>query len=248
MSFKKVFFPIILSLLLLFTACSAADVDLRKKDLVYDGFADAINHPESYVDKTVEVTADCIHTYRFASNSVRYSLRAIHKDGEKQAFYEIRTEDGIYPEHGTQTCTKGRFCEGGYILVESFGKNVALNDGKINVNIDTLEMSAENLKDFIESFRKEYQASEHFEKSIRIFGQYEYFKEYHYLLGLDSDGAITWEIELHDPNNVIDITPKENRTINAVEVIGKLSVYTESNITYACITVEQIQSVEGSLS
>ena len=248
MSFKKVFFPIILSLLLLFTACSAADVDLRKKDLVYDGFADAINHPESYVGKTVEVTADCIHTYRFASNSVRYSLRAKHEDGEKQAFYEIRTEDGIYPEHGTETCTKGTFCEGGYILVESFGKKVTLNDNETNVDIDALEMSAENLKSFIERFRKEYQASENFEKSIRIFGQYEYFNEYHYLLGLDANGAITWEIELHDPNNVIDIAPTESRTINAVEVIGKLSVYTESNITYACITVEQIKSVEGSLS
>ena len=54
MILKKAFFPIILSLLLLSTACSAADVDLRKKDLVYDGFADAINHPESYVDKTVD--------------------------------------------------------------------------------------------------------------------------------------------------------------------------------------------------
>ena len=243
---KKFKFISILLLTALLSACANVDVNLAREDNVYDEMADFINSPEEYVGKTVRLTATCVPVYSFVQNKIlRYSLIESSPSGASRVLYEIRTEDEKYPIPGSKTTVFGRFCEGNYILVESFEK---VETDSRSFEIDTLDMSADELTQFIRGFCSEYNNSDHYEKQVRIFGHCVVRNGYYYLLGLNEKGSMTWSIELYDPNNLIVLPESESTELNPVEIVGCLKIYMENNIAYACIEVESIACVSGTFS
>lgn len=234
-----------LSLIFVLSLCSCAqvDIDLRDQGNIYDSLAVYIGNQDAYEGKTIAFTA--IHTavYNFSENKIaRHSLMTWDKSGEKQALYEIRTEDGRYPVMGETATVIGTFRDGGYIEVDRFS---GTKMEKRKFDVEATDMSAEELEDFITSYRKESQKSEYYKKSIRIYGHCDAREGYTYLLGLDGDGKYTWDIELHDPKGKLSFPKVEGTTVNPVEIIGKLSTYVEDNITYACIEVERVTSIQS---
>ena len=229
-------------------SCKSADIDLTKKKNIYDDFAAMITTPDEYSGKTISVSSEHTVVYNFKENKiVRHVLRAFNESGEKRALYEIKKEDGKYPAVGALVTVSGVVSSEKFISVTEF-KGKSIED--LNVNIDTLTLSTEELGNFIKEFTSKYSASESYEKSIRIFGHCMYQKEkiYAYLTGLDESGNITWNIELYAPDENIDIPEIKDQVTNPVEVIGKLTIYVEDDITYACIQVDKLTSVECTLT
>lgn len=241
---KKALLIILTAILLIsFSSCAKVDVDLRGQGNTYASFATFIGDQDSYEGKTVAFTA--IHTavYNFSENKiVRHSMSAWDAKGEKQALYEIRKSDGKYPVMGATATVIGTFRDGGYIEVDRF-TDTKLEKRKFDV--EATDMSAEELKEFIASYRKEYTNSEHFDDSIRIYGHCVSREGYIFLLGLDGEGKYIWEIELHDPTGKLSFPKAEGTTVNPVEIIGKLSTYVDRNVTYSCIEVESVAKVQS---
>ncbi|MBQ8409510.1 MAG: hypothetical protein IJY39_11685 [Clostridia bacterium] len=236
---------ILLTVTALLCSCSGIDHNLAREDNVYDEMVEFINHPDQYVGKTVKLSATHSVVYSFSQNKIlRHVLVESSPSGAKRAIYEIRTEDNAYPLIGNKITVTGSFCEGNYILVDSFD----VPTFESTVDIDALDLSPGELKELITSFRSEYQNSEYFESFIRIFGHCVVSNGYYYLLGLDETGSMTWDIELYDPDKLIGFGDSQDNSLNPVEVTGTLTIYFEDNLAYACIKVHKIKSVEGSLS
>ena len=239
---------LILSLLLLLPlcACSGVDVNLTKKSNAYDGMVDIIQNPDKYEGKTIRLTATYSVTYSFSRNKIlRHSLTEDSETGASRAVQEIVAEDGRYPLPGTRVTADGTLGEDQRLRITSF-TDATIDERSFD--LDALDMSAEELKDAITSFCKTYNASEIYGKTIRIFGHCIAKDGYYYLLGLDADGAMTWTVELYDPNGLVTVEESESNTVNPVEIVGELTLYTEDNLTYACILVESIAFVDGQFS
>ena len=229
-------------------SCKSAEVDLTKKENVYDDFAAMINAPNEYSGKTISLRSEHTVVYSFKENKIsRHVLRAFNESGEKRALYEIKAEDGSFPAIGALVTVNGVISSEKFIDVTEFKDP---DSQALAVDIDTLTMSAEELGSFVEEFTANYSADENYEKKIRIFGHCMYQKEktYAYLTGLDESGNVTWNIELYTTDGNIDIPEIKDKVTNPVEVIGKLTVYVEDNITYSCIQVERLSSVECTLT
>jgi hypothetical protein len=229
--------------LLLLASCNGYDIDLKSEDNVYDEFAQYIATPDNVVDKTVRVTSTLSAVYNFEQNKInRFVLVEPDSSGEKRALYEIRFDEKC-PALGQEVTVNGTFRTGGYIEVDSFSEGIRYSD----FDIDTLDMSASELTKMIQDYRKEYRESEYFEKTIRIFGSIATHDSYVYLVGIDGSGSPIWDIELHDPSGMIPFPTSDMFALYPVEIIGKLSIYFEDNIAYACINVESIVKVESTL-
>ncbi len=229
--------------LLSLCSCSEADIDLRWQNNVYSNLYSFINTPEEYKGKTVALTSTYMSVYDFSKNKViRHTLAEADRTGEKRALYEIRNESGEYPRTGSRVTVFGTIAENDYIEVERF-ENAKSNQG---FDFDTLTLSADELKAFITDYRKQYGESEYYGKTVRIFGHLKTVDEgYTFLVGLDSNGAYIWDIELYDPDGRFDYPSAEGNTVNPVEIIGELSTYTEDNVLYACIKVKQVGKAES---
>lgn len=236
----------LLILLSLLTLVSCVDVDLSDSDRVYEELVAIINNSDEYVGKTVKLTATYTAVYNFSKNELqRHNLVATSPAGSGRAAYRIVKEDGVYPLYGETVTAIGTFREGGFIEVDRF-EDTALDSA--SYEIDTLEMSAKELNDFVTAYCAEYHESESFEKSIRIFGHCVAYEDYFYLMGLDANGSMTWVIELYDPDGIIPFKETESSVVNPVEVIGELTIYMEDNLAYACIKVDRILSVDSTFS
>ena len=96
------------------------------------------------------------------------------------------------------------------------------------------------------AYNAEYDGSEYFGKTIRIFGHCESTHDtLKWLLGLDGNGSATWDIELKRGNQEIAYPTAKSGTVNPVEIVGRLATYEENGIIYACITVDKISRVES---
>lgn len=232
----------LLSLLSL-TSCSKAEIDLRDKDNVYDDLAEIIKNHESYKGKTIAFTAECVAVYNFSTNKVvRYSMLATDESGEKRALYEIRSEDNRYPKTGKEVTVFGTINKENYIEVDRY-KGA---DYTKKFDIDALDFTPNELTDFIRNYRKEYSSSEYYGQTIRIFGHLKSVEDgYVFLLGLDENGQYVWDIEIYDPKGKFDFPTADGDTVNPVEIVGKLSTYTDKNVVYACIEVKQVGRAES---
>ncbi len=241
---KKILLIFLSSLFVLgLCSCAQVDIDLRNSGNIYNDLATYIGNQDTYEGKTIAFTA--IHTavYNFSENKiVRHSMMTWDQKGEKQALYEVRKNDGKYPVIGATATVIGTFRDGGYIEVDRFS---GAKIDKRKFGVEATDMSAEELETFITSYRKEYANSEYFGKKIRIYGHCDAREGYTFLLGLDSEGKYTWDIELYDPTGKLTFPKAEGTTVNPVEVIGKLTTYVEDNITYACIEVESVTKVQS---
>lgn len=230
-----------LILTLLASCAPQADFDLTKT-APYDAIVGIIDAHESYMDKTVSICGESSLLYNFSKNSVDMMLISATKD-DKIAYYEVRAEDGRYPLIGTSVTVFGSVTADKHLAVEDFGDAVY---DTATYDIDTLDMSADELRAFIESYNSEYYDSEHYGKTIRIFGHCESsHEELKWLLGLDEKGSVTWDVELYDPTGEIEYPTLADKTVNAVEIIGKLSTYESNGITYACIEVVRVIKVQS---
>lgn len=241
---KKILLFVSITLLLVsFCSCSGADVDLRGQTNVYSAIYSLINNPEKYKGKTVALTSTYMSVYDFSKNKViRHTLSETDKTGKKRALYEIRNESGEYPQTGSKVTVFGTIADNGYIDVERFEDYQAGMD----YDIDTLTFSADELKSFILEYRSYYETSEDYGKTVRVFGHISTVEEgYTFLIGLDGNGAYTWDIELYDPDGKIDYPVVAGNTVNPVEIIGELSSYTDDGVLYSCIKVKQIGRAES---
>lgn len=225
------------------TSCSQADIDLTRKGNIYDDFASFINSPDDYAGKTVALTSTYMAVYNYSKNKVtRHTLVAIDKTGTKRALYELRTADGKYPLTGSEVTVYGTINKSRYIEADRFsGAKYGMG-----FDIDALDLSPAELTSFIQAYRQEYSESESYGKTVRIFGHLSTVKDgLTFLVGLDEGGKYLWDIELHDPEGKFNYPTAEGNTVNTVEVIGRLSTYTEKNVIYACIEVLQIGKSES---
>ena len=242
----------IISLILAITAlvslaslcsCSQADIDLRNKDNIYSDLYDMIKNSKNYEGKTVALTTECVAVYNFSTNKVvRYSMLEIDESGKNHALYEIRTEDGKYPRTGSVVTVIGTVHEDVYIEVDKF-RNAEYS---MDFDVDTLEFTPNQLTDFIKNYRKQYEDSEYYGKTVRIFGHLKTVEDgYTFLVGLDENGKYVWDIELRGGNGSFEYPNTEGDTVNPVEIIGTLSTFTDKNVIYTCILVEQIGKSES---
>lgn len=239
---KKFFAFFILLSIIILCSCSAVDVNLTNKEDLYSQIADVINNPSDYSDKTVKITAEHSVVYNFSENKIaRHVLVVNSKSGTSKALYEIKSSDENYPKLAKPITVTGRFVDK-YIDVKAFDSAEFSND---IFDIDTLKMSSSELEQFIKQYTSEYRDSEHFERTIRIFGHCINESGYYYLFGLDEKGAMTWTIELYNSSEGIKFPVKQGTEVNPVEIIGTLSIYFENNIAYACIDVSSVTEVES---
>jgi hypothetical protein len=234
---------IAIALLLAFTASceKKADFDLRNTD-TYSAIVKLIDNHAEYSDKTVRIKGESSVVYNFSANSADTHVICGESEG-KTAYYEIKSADGKYPLLGSHVSLFGTVTASKQISVDEFS-DAQYDD--ITYDIDTLSMSAADLRSFIEDYNAKYQNSEHYGKTIRIFGHCESsYDALKWLLGLDENGSVTWDIELYDPTGEISYPTQTEKTVNAVEVIGKLSTYESNGITYACIEVERVIKVQS---
>ena len=242
---KKINLPIaiLLILSLLFSLTSCSDIDLTHKNNVYSDFANLINSPDDYAGKTIAVTSTYMPVYNYSKNKVtRHALVAFDTTGSKRAIYEVRTTDGKYPMAGSEVTVYGTINKDRYIAVDRFsGAKYGMD-----FEIDALDMSPTELTSFISTYRQEYSDSESFGKTIRIFGHLSTVEDgLTFLVGLDENGKYLWDIELYDPEGKFTYPQAEGNAVNTVEIVGKLSTYTDKNVIYACIKVEQIGKAES---
>ena len=232
--------------LTLFASCDAklgVDEDLTNTD-AYTVLLGFNTKPEDYTDKTLAVSALSSVVYNFSQNRIdKRIMMGFDPNSANYSYYEIRTEDGKYPEIGITSTFKGSLSASGYMNVTSCSPAGELDP---KYDVDALDMTANELNDFIKSYNSEYDGSEYFGKTIRIFGHCESTHDtLKWLLGLDSNGSATWDIELKRGNQEIVYPTAKSGTVNPVEIVGRLATYEENGIIYACITVDKISRVES---
>lgn len=233
----------VISLLSILSLTSCADIDLTHKDNVYNDFANFINSPDDYAGKTVAVTSTYMAVYNYSLNKVnRHALVALDTTGTKRALYELRTADGKYPKTGSEVTVRGTIHKDRYIEVSD------LSGAKYGMDfeIDALDFTPAELTSFISTYRQEYSDSESFGKTIRIFGHLSTVEDgLTFLVGLDENGKYLWDIELYDPEGKFTYPQAEGNAVNTVEIVGELSTYTDKNVIYACINVQQVGKSES---
>ena len=244
---KKIVSLILLAVFALsLVSCTQVDIDLRDKGNVYNDLVFYINNRKNYEGQTIAFTGIHTVTYNFSENKiVRHYFMTYDAAGEKKALYEIRTADGIYPVMQSTSTVFGTLRSddnGGYIEVDRFS---GAKTEKRSFGVEAIDMSAAELEKFITAYKKSNRNSEYYEKTIRIYGHCDKKEGYNYLLGLDGEGAYTWDIELHDPKGKVSFPKAEGTAVNPVEVIGKLTMYFENNIGYACIEVERVTPIQS---
>lgn len=246
---KKII-TILLSVIMLigsFTACeskqeAAVDLDFTQINDAYNTILSFMTNPEDFTGKTMAINATHSVIYNFAQNRIdKQIMLGIDPTGCCNATYEVRSDDGNYPNLGAAARYTGSFNEGGYIQLAEFKAD---ETEEPSYEIDALTMTAAELTGLMESYVTEYAESSNYQKKIRVFGHCVTQDIYHYLMGLDGDGKQTWIIELYDPTNSLSFPIVSGNVVNPIEVIGTLSVYSENNIVYACIEVERITRVE----
>lgn len=224
------------------TSCSKAAIDLTGKKNVYSDLADIIISPDEYDGKTIALNSTYTVIYNFNENKVtRHIIRVFDETGEKRLGLDLKYS-GDYPAVGEKVTVIGTVSKDRYIEVDRFERAKKAAD----FELDTLDLSADELTKLIKDHRAEYFAGENYGKTIRIFGHLSVVKEgYSYLIGLDENGKFTWDIELYDKQDRLKALAKEGTEVNPVEIIGKLSTYEENNISYACIEVISVGVVES---
>ncbi len=226
------------------TMTDNVDLDLSSLD-AYNTLVAFMTNPSDYTGKTIKVKATSSVLYNFSANSVTHIMLGYDPTACCNAYYPISTSDGIYPPNDTETVFEGMFESDGYIDVSGYS---ASDSEPRRVDIDALDMSASELKDFIDRFSSEQASSEFYGKSIRIFGHFEQSGGYYYFFGLDESGRQTWAIEAYEPTGSVKIPIAAQYVLNPVELIGTLSVYYENGIAYPCISVTDANHVEGIFS
>ena len=223
-------------------SCSDYQIDLTGKKNIYSDLSKIINNPDKYEGQTIALTSTYTVVYNFSENCIqRHTVVEFDTTGTKRALYEIKKADGAYPAIGSEVTVYGSITAGRYINVESFSGAIA----QPTYELDTVELTANELSGLIADFRQEYSSSEHYGKSVRIFGHLSSVKGYNYLIGLDEEGQYLWEIELYDPTGSLSFPTAEGTTVNPVQIIGEMSTYVEDHITYACIKVDSVTKVES---
>lgn len=96
----------------------AVDANFRQIDDNYNTILAFMKKPTDYNGKTVAINAESSVVYNFSKNRIeKHVMLGIDPTGCCNATYEIRTDDGIYPQNGTATEFFGRFESSGYIAV-----------------------------------------------------------------------------------------------------------------------------------
>lgn len=243
---KLLIIMICLSAILALVSCAeqTTNYDISDKDNIYEDMSEFIGNKDKYEGQTITLSAECTVVYNFSKNSViRHTVVARDNDSDMRALYEIRKADEKYPKIGTVATVVGRFTEG-YIEVSEF-RDATYDDRK--VDISAADKSFDELKQFITDYRAACNESEHYKKSIRIYGNVVVHDGYTYLTGLDATGAYAWDIELKAKNSSVKLPTSNTKYVNAYEIVGSLDMYIENNIAYACVLVDEITAVEGVL-
>ncbi len=221
---------------------SGVDSDFTIINNPYETLLSFMTNPQDYQGKTIAVNAISSVVYNFDKNRVdQHIMLGLDPTGCCNALYEIRADDGKYPNIGADTTFVGNFTSDGYIHITDFE---TADTAERQYDIDALSMNASELNSFIAKYIEQQSESQYFEQKIRIFGHVAEASGYKYLLGLDSNGYQTWIIELYDPTGSLSFPVVSGNLVNPAEIIGTLSVYCEDGTPYACITVEHISKVE----
>ena len=226
------------------TLTGKVDIDLTPLNDPYNTLLGFMTNPETYQGKTIAVKATNSVLYHFATNSVEHIMLGYDPTGCCNAYYPIKTADGVYPANDAETAYEGKFTSDGIIEVSGY----SCSESAPNVDIDALDMSAEELRLFITNYSTDYESSPYKDKTIRIMGHLVKDGGYYYFLGLDSEGKQTWFIEAYEPTGSVDIPLGVSGYLNPVELIGTLSFYTEGENKYPCIKVSDANRIEGSFS
>lgn len=199
-------------------------------------------NPQDYQGQNIKIDAISSVVYNFGQNKVMsHIMLGLDPTGCCNASYEIRSKSGKYPEIGTSATFTGTFMSGGYIELYSW-KGVEATEP--NYDVDTLNMTTDQLNQLISEYSANYSASEYAGKTVHIFGHHIVQSGYKYLMGLTGEGVGTWYIELYDPTGSLSFPTVSGNLVNPVEIIGTFSVYYENGISYPCITVKQVNKVE----
>lgn len=209
---------------------------------IYDTVAAVSVNPADYTGGTVAISAPFSVLYDFSTNSVKSTgIYALDPTQCCNAFYELRLANDM--EHlpmGEVATFVGTFANG-YIDVNNV---IRYEEKTENYDIDTLDFSASELKSFIVNYQSNYASSEYKDKTIRIFGHYPNTSGYQFILGLDSTGSSTWDIEIVTDKNVV-LPPQIQNLVNGLEIIGVLTTYTEDGVEYPCIKVTSFTQIAG---
>lgn len=210
---------------------------------IYDTVAAVSVNPDDYAGETVAISAPFSVMYDFSTNSISSTgIYAIDPTQCCNAFYELRLAEGM--EHlpmGEVATFIGTFGNG-YIDVTDVVRYET--ESSTSYDIDTLDFSAAELKSFIINYQANHTASEYKDKTVRIFGHYPNTDGYQFILGLDSDGASTWDIEIIMDKSIVLPSQIQN-LVNGLEIIGVLTSYTEDGVEYPCIKVTSFTQVAG---
>lgn len=221
---------------------SGVDSDFTIINNPYETLLSFMTNPKDYQGKTIAVNAISSVVYNFEKNRIdKHIMLGLDPTGCCNALYEIRTDDGNYPNIGSDTTFVGKFTSDGYIQLTDYK---AKDTDDRSYDIDALSMSTADLKSLVSEHNEQKSNSKYFEQKIRIFGHVTVSSGYRYLLGLDANGRQTWAIELYDPTGSLTFPTVSGNLVNPAEIIGTLSIYMENGIPYACIQVECVSKVE----
>ena len=241
--------PALFTLIFSFAGCDEkgktekyqGDVDYNFTGLttgqVYDTILSISMNGDLYNGKSVAINAPFSVIYNFSQNRIeKYVVMSADETVCCEAYYEVRTNDGVYPDIGKSATFVGSFNSGGYIEVsEIVGQT---GESAMAYEIDALEMSASELESMIKSYSL---SSELKGKTIRIMGHYTE-QGYKFLLGLSETGKSTWNIEVIGDEDT-HFPVQTGNLANPVEIIGEFSSYVEGDNEYPCIKVLQIQKI-----
>jgi hypothetical protein len=207
---------------------------------IYDTVAAVSMNPQDYTGGTVAISVPFSVMYNFATNSIeKTGIYALDPTQCCNAFYELKLSDGTnHLPIGEVATFIGTF-NNGYIDVSEVVRH---EEKSVSYDIDTLDFSAYELKNFLVNYQNNYSTSEYKDKTIRIFGHYPNTDGYQFILGLDSSGSSVWDIEI-----ITDLAlPKQiSNLVNGLEIIGVLTTYTEGGVEYPCIKVTSFSQVAG---
>lgn len=205
---------------------------------IYGTVAEIMSNPDDYADKTVAITAQFSTVYNFSKNLCQTPIIiALDPTNCCDAYYEIRTADGVYPEIGETASFVGKFNAAGYIEVTEV---IRYTENAPSYHLDAVTLTTGELKQTIEDYNRSYKISELNGKTVRIIGHHSVNDQYKFLSGLDESGRVTWSIEITTPDDSIVLPMPSGNVVNPVEIVGVFSYYEEGEQTYACIEVTSV--------
>lgn len=242
------------SVIVPFASCSSDgypkyDADVKynftglNSDQIYDTIAAVSANPSDYKDKTVAISAPHSVLYEFSTNTISSAgIYAIDPTQCCNAFYKISIPDNLpTPTIGEIVTYVGTFGTNTINATEIIRHNPVSAPA---VDVDTLEFSASQLKNFIVNYQSNFASSEYNGKTIKIFGHHPNTDGYQFLLGLDSTGSSTWDIELIMAEGIV-LPPQIANFVNALEITGVLTTYLEDGKEYPCIKVTGFNQVSA---